>query len=147
MRLLLIGMLLAGFGANAMDAQTKTPGPLASYKSFKCSFPTYATARWTDPPQASVASQTLTFGISGIDAKKRQASIVGSTVTVPAALVVTQTGLTVIEQTPIGNVNITTVFVAGGTGTKFLAVHSRHIGDTSGTPTASQNYGSCDAAQ
>ena len=82
MRLLLIGMLLAGFGANAMDAQTKTPGPLASYKSFKCSFPTYATARWTDPPQASVASQTLTFGISGIDAKKRQASIVGSTVTV-----------------------------------------------------------------
>lgn len=147
MRLLLIGMLLAGFGANAMDTQTKTPGALASYKSFKCSFPTYATTRWTDPPQASVASQTLAFGINGIDAKNRRASVVGSTVTMPAALVVTETGLTVIETTISGNINITTVFVSGGSGSKFLAVHSRHIGDTGGTPTPSQNYGTCDGAQ
>jgi hypothetical protein len=53
----------------------------------------------------------------------------------------------VIEATPIGNLNVTTVFVAGGPEGKYIAVHSRHIGDPTPIPSPSQNYGTCTIAK
>jgi hypothetical protein len=140
---LVLAVVAAAATGSALRAQ-KPSGPFASVTALRCSFPVYATAVWTQPvPDVSSARQDFTFQIEAIDLKKKNAEIVGAGGSALAAVVLTETGLSVIEQTPIGNLNITTVFAAGGTGSTFLAVHSRHLGDVSGPPHASQSYGTC----
>ncbi len=61
-------------------------------------------------------------------------------------LLVTPTGLNVIEQTLAGNLTVTTIFsgTASGEGRTYLAVHSRHLGKDMDLPArASQAYGTC----
>jgi hypothetical protein len=142
----LVPVLLAVIATAAAAQKRNAPqGPFASVKTFNCSFPTYATA---DPmeatPRVSSGTQEFSFTIDTIDFKKKNAEIVGGAGTALAAIVLTQTGLNVIEQTPIGNFNLTTVFASGGQGQRYPAVHSRHLGDVSGPPRSSQAYGSCE---
>ncbi len=93
-------------------------------------------------------AQDFTFDIDAIDTKKRSAQIVGKGgASAHASTVVTPVGVNVIEATPIGNLNVTTVFVAGGPEGKYIAVHSRHIGDLTSIPSPSQNYGTCTIAK
>ncbi len=124
-------------------------GPFAAGKDLLCSFPVFGTASWNSAPPVVVdGKQDMKFGIGAIDYKKKSAVIVGTSsarVLVTAAL--TSTGLTVIEETPIGNFNITTVFAGGAHNDTFFAVHSRHLGDISAPPTASQSYGTCTFVQ
>jgi hypothetical protein len=136
--------------AAPLAAQRKTDpgGPFASAKSLSCTFPTYATADVTKPnPQVTTNTQQFAFRIDAIDYRKRNAQIVGEGGTSLAAIVLTQTGLNVIEQTPLGNFTLTTVFTAGGDGQRFPAVHSRHLGDLKDAPRTSQSYGSCELPQ
>jgi len=114
----------------------------------KCTFPTYATYEMVKGvPDVIQGKQELAIQIASIDTTRRSAQIIGGTGTAEATLLLTQTGLTVIERTPIGNVIITTVFVAGGQGTTRRAVHSRHYGDLNAPPSPSQSYGSCEVVQ
>ncbi len=143
---------MKGLGFYAMaavylaHAQGSAPQPsIGTIKAFACSFPVYASASWTTPPQVTSQTQDFTFRIDTIDPKKRQARVVGTGGSALASLLTTPVGVTVIEQTPLGNVNMTTVFAAGQQGRTFLAVHSRHIGDPAAPPTVSQNYGTCES--
>jgi hypothetical protein len=148
-QILLLPLLVALLAAPASAQKKNTAqGPFAAVTSFTCSFPIYATASVTDPsPRVTSSSEDFGFQIRSIDYKRRNAQIVAGANTALAAIVLTQTGLNVIEQTAMGNLNVTTIFAAGGTDQHFPAVHSRHIGDVTAPPSVSQHYGSCDAGK
>lgn len=132
--------------ASQPQQKASAPSPLFKAQHLTCSFNVYAAPVWKDGAAQVVSrAQDFTFDIDSIEVKKNSANIVGKGgVSAHASTVVTPTGLTVIESTPIGNLNITTIFVAGGPEGKFIAVHSRHIGDLTSAPSPSQNYGTCE---
>jgi hypothetical protein len=139
--------------ALVMQAQASPPqqkpsaaNPLFRAQHLACSFNVYAAPVWKDGAAQVVSrAQDFTFDIDGIDMKKNSANIVGKGgASAHASTVTTQIGLNVIEATPIGNLNVTTVFAAGGPAGKYIAVHSRHIGDLTSAPSPSQNYGTCE---
>jgi hypothetical protein len=134
-----------GLAVVGQAAQTPARDPLFSVRHLSCSFPIYAAPVWKDGAAEVVSrAQDLNFDIDSIETKKNSARIVGAGgATAHASTVVTSTGINVIEATQQGNLNITTIFVAGGPAGKYLAVHSRHIGDPNSAPTVSQNYGTC----
>jgi hypothetical protein len=123
-----------------------TPPAVGTVKAFACSFPLFAAVAWTSPPQVVSQSQQLTFRFDSIDLKKRSARLVGTGGTTLVSVLATAVGVTLIEQTPLGNVNMTTIFATGQQDRTFLAVHSRHIGDRTSPPAVSQNYGTCEAS-
>lgn len=120
--------------------------PLASAKIVRCTFPTYAAVKWNGTAGEAIGgSQDFSFQLDSFDFKRNRAQLVGNTST-PVTLLVTPTGLNVIEQTLAGNFTVTTVFsgTSSGDGKTFLAVHSRHLGkDMDLPPRASQAYGTC----
>ena len=129
--------------ASAQKAPTPPPSPLASAKVLACSFPAFGSARWdTATPQVLSGSQEFSFNVDLIDYKRRQARIVAAG-TALASLLMTPTGMNVIEQTPAGNVTLTSIFSGGNQGKTYLAVHARHLGEPDGPPRTSQAYGSC----
>jgi hypothetical protein len=142
----LLGIVLLG--------QTPLPkstagDPLFSARHLACSFPVYAAPVWKDGAAQVVSrAQDFTFDIDAINTKKNSAQIVGKGgASAHASTIVTPVGINIIEATPIGNLNVTTVFVAGGPEGKYIAVHSRHIGDPASAPSPSQNYGTCAIAK
>jgi hypothetical protein len=139
----LLGIVLLG---QTPPPKTTAGDPLFSARHLACSFPVYAAPVWKDGAAQVVSrAQDFTFDFDGIDTKKRSANMVAKGgVSTHASTVVTPTGVNIIEATPIGNLNITTVFVAGGPAGKYLAVHSRHLGDLTSGPSVSQNYGTCE---
>jgi hypothetical protein len=142
----LVGLVLAG---QTPQQKPAVQDPLFSARHLTCSFPVYAAPVWKDGAAQVVSrAQDFTFDIDAIDLKKRSAQIVGKGgASAHASTVVTPVGVNIIEATPIGNLNVTTVFVAGGPAGKYITVHSRHIGDPSSTPSPSQNYGTCEIAK
>jgi hypothetical protein len=138
--------LLVALGSLAAQTAQPPAAPFAGVKALSCSFPVYATANLAGtPPQPGAQKQEFTFTLDSFDFKKMRARFVGSSgAAVPVSLLSSQIGITVIEQTVIGNVNMTTVFAAGGHDQVRLAVHSRHIGDPTELPSVSQSYGSCE---
>ncbi len=153
----LVALALAGQTSQQSSPQTSQQGsqpaavrsPLFNAKHLSCSFPVYAAPIWKeDAAQVVSKAQDFTFDIDQIDTKKNSARIVATGgATAHASTVVTPTGVNIIEATPIGNLNVTTVFMAGGPAGKFFAVHSRHLGDVSAAPSPSQSYGTCSIAQ
>jgi hypothetical protein len=129
-------------------AQSRTRGPLNEVRSLKCSFPAAATTEWRNgAPVTVTANEEFGFEIDTINIQRRTARIVGSRGTAEASAFLTDTSLNVIEQTPIGNFILTSIFTAGGDGTRLMAVHSRHLGDLAAPPSASQYYGTCDVVK
>jgi hypothetical protein len=101
--------------------------------------------RWIDgTPETVPGKDELTFEIDTINLKARSARILGARGSTLVSAFVTQTGLNVIEQTPIGNFIITTAFIGGRNGNTLRAVHSRHLGDVAELPTPSQYFGTCE---
>ena len=128
---------------SAQKAPAPPASPLASAKLLSCSFPAYGSARWgSGAPQVLSGSQEFTFKIDLIDYRRKQARIVADA-TALASLLMTPTGMNVIEQTPAGNVTLTSIFFGGSEGKTYLAVHARHLGEPDGPPRTSQAYGSC----
>jgi len=138
-------VVAVGLAVAAQAAQAPARDPLFSAHHLTCSFPVYAAPVWKDGAAQVVSrAQDFNFDIDAIDTKKNSARIVGGGgASAHASTIVTPTGLNVIEATPSGNLNITTIFVAGGPTGKYLAVHSRHLGDPNSAPSVSQNYGTC----
>lgn len=128
----------------AQKAPAAPPSPFASMQTLKCSFSSYAVNGWRDlKPTPVTASEDFSFQIAVVNVKKGRARLVGATGTIDASLVISSTGLNVIEQTPAGNFTLTTVFAGGGQDGKYLAVHARHV-DLAAAPSPSQHYGFCE---
>jgi hypothetical protein len=137
-------VVAVGLAFAAHAAQTPARDPLFSAKHLSCSFPVYAAPVWKDGAAQVVSrAQDFNFDIDSIDKKNNARIVATGGATAHASTIVTPTGLNVIEATPGGNLNITTIFVAGGQDGKYLAVHSRHLGDPNSAPSVSQNYGTC----
>jgi hypothetical protein len=128
----------------AAPAQASAPAvnPFATAQTLNCSFSTYTVGGWKGvAPTAVIGDESYAFQIVVVNLKKGRAQIVGDTGARPASLVLSDTGLTVIEPTPVG-LTMTTAFANGGQDGQFLAVHARHV-DLKPTPSPSQHYGTC----
>lgn len=146
MNLKILALVLVTVSA-PVGAQKSAPlaSPLNGALGFRCTFPVYGTARWTGLSAAPLSgTQEFTFDIDSVDYKKGRARIVAAGAAW-ATMVLTATGMNIIEQTPAGNFTITTIFSTGNEDKKFPAVHSRHLnGETeTSAPRASQAFGSC----
>ena len=132
--------------ASAQRGPAAPQDPLASANSLRCSFPNYAAVKWNGTTgEVLGGTQEFSFQIDSFDFRRNRAQLVGATTT-PVTLLVTPTGLSVIEQTLAGNLTVTTVFSGtAATDRMYQAVHSRHLGkDTELPARASQAYGSCE---
>lgn len=120
-------------------------GPFVKARGFSCTFPRYAAAAW-DGLSARVidGEDNLHLRITDVNLRRGVARFGAGSVTVEVTARLSDTGFNIIEQTPAGNFNLTTVFVAGGSADRYLAVHSRHLGDLTTPPSASQYYGTCE---
>lgn len=149
MRVVLTVLLALVASASTVAQRQNAPAnPLASARAFQCTFSNYAVATAWDGATAQVTSGADNFGyrVADINLRRNGARVVSDTASVPVSAILSQTGLNIIEQTPIGNFILTTIFIAGGTADKYVAVHSRHLGDLSTLPSVSQFYGTCEVA-
>ena len=143
---LVLAVSVPGFSLSigAQKAPPPPPNPLAAASNLKCSFSSFAVNGWTDvTPNTVTSTEEFQFEIVVTNMKKAKARIVGANASAEAAIVLTPTGMNVIEQTPIGNLMLTTIFTTGGQDGKYLATHSRHVGDIKTVPSPSQHYGYC----
>lgn len=116
---------------------------LMSVRSLKCSFPKYASADWAaNEPQTKVGTQDFGFQIDGIDHSKSAARMIGNAGATDLAVLEGEESITFVESTPVGTVNVTSVFAWKDAPRRFKAVHSRHT--AIGGPSPSQNYGACE---
>jgi hypothetical protein len=142
---LIVGVSLAG----GLSAQAQLNPDDSSWKalrgarSLKCAFPWFASADWEkDQPQLkSATQQELDFQIDGIDYRNSKARIIGNAWAEDLLVFQGTDSTSFIEQTPVGAVNLTTVFAWRDKSGRFKAVHSRHT--AIGGPSPSQNYGHC----
>ena len=118
---------------------------LSAVQTLRCTFPTHAATLWNSTgAHTGVGEESFGFDIGSINLRRGASLIVGARGSAEATAMLTETGLNVIEQTPGGNFILTSVFAAGGPADKFIAVHSRHLGDLTTPPTASQYFGTCE---
>jgi len=139
-------MLAASVGVGAQKA-AKPPvavNPLAAAQTLHCAFTSYAVTGWKDGTSMTVtADETFAFDIAVVNLKKSRGRVIGAQASADATVVLTPTGMNVIEQTLLGNFLLTTVFTSGAADGRFLAIHSRHVGDLATAPSPSQHYGTC----
>jgi len=123
---------------------------LLEAKSLKFISKKSCTAEWKNgKPELTVDNEVtekefpyLIF--DSIDLKKGTARLIGNQGASDVKVIATLAGLTFIEQTDLGSVNITTVFASCIEGTEeYIAVHSRHI-DLGILPLLSQIHGICE---
>jgi hypothetical protein len=107
------------------------------------------TANWEKgKPELSVDSEVTEIEFpnlifDSIDLKKATARLIGNQGATDVKVIANLAGLTFIEQTGLGSINITTVFSSCIEGTEdYIAVHSRHI-DLGIIPLPSQTHGIC----
>jgi hypothetical protein len=139
-----VAAAIIGLGTAVQAQQPAAPAanPFATAQTLSCSFATYTVGGWKDvTPTAVIGDENYSFQIVVVNLKRGRAQIVGETGARPASLVLSDTGLTVIEPTPVG-FTMTTAFANGGQDGQFLAVHARHV-DLKPTPSPSQHYGTC----
>jgi hypothetical protein len=140
--------LSSAVGVAAAQQAPSTGSPFAAAQALRCTFTLYVAAHWENgEPQAVAGDDQFSFSIEEIDVAGRRARVVGAAGAANVSAFVTGTGLNVIEQTPIGNFILTTVFASGRAGERFVAVHSRHLGDVAAPPGPSQYYGSCEVVR
>jgi hypothetical protein len=148
-RVIAVFLLAVSFAAPAaaQRRQSEPPNPLAAVKTFQCTFTRFGVARWEgEAPTIITGEDSFTLGITGYDARRNRARVVGTSATVEASAILSPTGLNVIEQTPGGNFILTTIFTTPRTADTWYAVHARHLGDLTAPPSVSQYYGTCEAA-
>jgi hypothetical protein len=85
----------------------------------------------------------LVFTIAAINERTSSAQIVGNAGASDMFLVLGRETASFIEPTPIGNINLTTIYLRAERN-RYRAVHSRHVG-TAIDPMVSQYLGWCEA--
>lgn len=138
--LLLLPVAVSG---TQLSPQPNDVRMLMSVRSLRCSFPKFASADWgSSGPQTKTGSQDFGFQIDGIDHAKQSARMIGNAGATDLLALDGDETITFVEQTPVGTVNVTSVFGWKDGARTFKAVHSRHT--AIGGPSPSQNYGSCE---
>jgi hypothetical protein len=127
------------------SAAPKPPAnPLADVTAFQCTFVRFSVAKWDqEMPEILTGEDNFSLGVTGIDLRRSRARVVSATATVDVSARLAPTGLNIIEQTPAGNFVVTTIFSVAKSADTYYAVHSRHLGDLTTPPSASQYYGTC----
>lgn len=117
---------------------------LFNSKTLKCEFTLGLTVDWDKgKPVYSESNSKMSFYFSGIDPNNETATMIGNGGSAEVVTFVNRSkGITFLEITPTGNLNLTTVFNALLDGTnKYIAVHSRHVKIVA--PLPSQYHGTC----
>ena len=147
MRQLAISLALLISVTTASAQQADEPFTrLLSARSVRCDIGRGTQASWDG---GKVQLLNSDFGPGGevtfdsIDAKAGKARIIGNVGAGDVLVLVTIAGLTFVEQTPLGNVNFTTVFASydSPSSGRFVAVSSRH--QNLNGPFPSQWHGTC----
>jgi len=137
---------LEGF-REGIAAQARALVALRSATSLHCRFGPGHSAKWvrgeprTEPGEFTSTGDPIIF--YGIDLEAGSAKIMGNQGTQSLAVISTLSGLTFLESTDTGNINLTTVFAGfAGQPDQFTAVHSRHF-YMAGRAMPSQYHGTC----
>ena len=136
-----------------LAAQQFTPDKAAlqalrSARSFRCSFPQYATVDWDrDQPQLQTGTEDdFILQIDGVDYSTGDARMIGNVGASDLVVVSGVTTVSFVERIPSGEVNLTTVYAwRDSMGLRFKAVHSRHTAIFG--PSPSQYFGYCEVWQ
>ena len=120
---------------------------IGTAETLHCQFGSGYTADWLEgEPKLTNDNLTKTGDPTvfyGIDLKEGQALMMGNQGTEHLSVILSEAGLTFLEKTASGGLNITTVFANQRPGTeRFAAVHSRHT-FIAGHPLPSQYHGTC----
>lgn len=135
--------------SSAVCAEDDAFSRLLKAKTLKCHLGKGAFAEWKNGKveieisRWSKSPETSNSIFDSIDLKAGKARIIGNQGATDVIALATPTGLTFIEETPAGNINITTVFAKyNDASNDFTFVHSRHL-MLFGEPLPSQYYGVC----
>ena len=145
--------LVIALGLPAVASAQDEPNPLAAIESLRCSFPVFATVTWSEvSPEVATKTQEFSFQIDAINASEGTARIIGNAGADDLTVLLSSGGLSFLEATPGGNLNLTSVFRPHTDTDRLAAVHSRHIanfvpGVPQAQPYVSQNYGYCEVWQ
>ena len=111
--------------------------------ALKCSFESGYFTVFEGNKFKSESAGGIWFVIASINVEAGTAQIVGNAGASDVVLSLGADNMSFVESTPVGNLNITTVYTGTAADGRFLAVHSRHVGH--GTdPMLSQMYGLCE---
>ena len=136
-----------------LAAQQFTPDKAAlqalrSARSFRCSFPQYATVDWDrDQPQLQTGTaDDFVLQIDGVDYSTGDARMIGNVGASDLMAMAGVMSVSFIEQTPSRSVNLTSIYAwRDSMGRRFKAVHSRHTAILG--PSPSQYFGYCEVWQ
>lgn len=160
-RVALLGVLAFGLGVaypqtdeekiqallEALDTQTKALELIRGARSLHCVFASGYQTSWAS---GTAVSEQTKFSTSdepmifyAIDTSKQTAKVMGNAGSDEVLAFATTSGITFLETTPNGNVNVTTVFATyKKTTEEFPCVHSRHLLMPT-APFPSQFHGTC----
>ena len=143
-------LLLAALALLPAVAFAQDVDLLFSARTLTCEWGQGTTANWNDGGQPTLKQVSFGAGtiFDAIDTEAGAARIIGNAGSGDVSVVVTPVGLTFIEQTGAGGLNVTTVFnhFVEPENTARIAVTSRHI-TLVGSPFPSQYHGSCEILQ
>jgi len=118
-------------------------------RSLKCTFTLGTQGDWHTGQlkTSAITGEEFVLHFDSIDAKKGTARLIGNVGAGDIVTILTSRGLSFIEETSVGNLNVTTVFPFYKEDTQeFVAVTSRHLllpGEYGRSPYPSQYHGTC----
>jgi hypothetical protein len=140
-------LLLAVAVVPSLHAQDETLSRLQTSRSLKCTFPIGSVADWkASGPVMERDPKGMSLHYDAIEWNGKRARLIGNQGAGDVGTITGLAAITFVELTPVGSVNVTTVFAAYQPGTTdFIAVTSRHVGTgiPGLPPVPSQYYGSC----
>jgi len=113
-------------------------------KAFSCNFESGLFTSFENGAPESEPSGELSFVFASVDLEKGSAQMVGNNGAADVFLLAGSRTLHFLEQTPTGNLNVTTIYQDRSDNGHLIAVHSRHVG-VEGDPWMSQYWGTCEA--
>ena len=137
-------VLLPGVASAQLMPSDSDIRDLLSTGSLRCAFYWYASVDWdADEPDADIATEEdFIFQIDAIDLSGGTARMIGNSAAADLNLISGADRLSFMELTPIGAINLTTVYAWRDSEGSFKSVHSRHIAIRG--PFPSQHYGRCE---
>ena len=138
-------LLWATDASGAVLQSRRASEDLFKAQTLSCSFPKFASADWDNSTLSTRLKEGQDFKIifDRIDLAAGTARILGTAADAAVSVLRGSFSISIVEVTPAGTPNVTTIFTHLDGDLRFAAVHSRHL-EIDG-PLPSQNYGSCEA--